>query len=949
MNLYTEPFETSNDDLELLGGKGRSLTNLVNHGFQVPNGFHVTTDAYKAFVNQNNLQSRILSAARPEIENGKISFEPASKEIRSLIEGAPIPQDILSEVASSYASLTTENRAVAVRSSANAEDLPDLSFAGQQETYLNIHGELEVQEAVRRCWASLWTAQALSYRHQNGIAHENVAMSVVVQLLVPAEIAGILFTANPATGERSEMVVNASYGLGEAVVSGQITPDTFIINRSDGSIKESVIGTKEQLIDVAAGQGIVHKEVSEAQRDLSVLSEDAVKNLWELAERVVDVYEGVPQDIEWAIVDGQIHLLQSRPITNLPVQPIEVNWEVPAPAKYVSRRQIVENMPDPISPLFEELYLTEGLEYPRKDKSLMVGGGPMFITVNGYAYQRFDFQMVHDQAREKGLLDVEDAEIDLAEMAAQKSTQPTKNEKKPDKSDLEKRIEQARKQDLETRQRDVELFKADLSASDKEQFNTWLQTQNQDDLAIKLTMPESKNPTYVAFNNSQWNDRQLGEWFETTRPRLESVRAKWSKLDLASAADETLLEGIRELGIEEGNYWSSNSSHTFGVAKSTDDQLQCFLRETLPDHHFISGQFLSGIESKTMQANADLFNIAEEIRKNESLTFLVTSTPVRFVLDEMKARNDASEVLELIDNYLQKYGHQGYSMDFVEATQLEDPTAMIASLKGMVADKDYHPRNQENRAKATREEKLNEISEILEGMEYWQFRFRLWLARKYHYLREEVAYMFGYTWIQLRRMAQELGTRLTHFSTLQRPEDVYFLVSSELKEAINARSEGKPLPQLGELARQRSELREARKRHHPPGTLPEEASQIDGIAFKETQIKNLEDSTIMRGFPVSSGRVTAPASVITNATEFENMMPGSILVSPLTTPAWTQLFAHAVGLVTDVGSILAHGSIVAREYGIPAVLGVGNGTKRIEHGQVISIDGDQGIVELEPN
>ncbi|MEC8868526.1 MAG: PEP-utilizing enzyme, partial [Pseudomonadota bacterium] len=209
-----------------------------------------------------------------------------------------------------------------------------------------------------------------------------------------------------------------------------------------------------------------------------------------------------------------------------------------------------------------------------------------------------------------------------------------------------------------------------------------------------------------------------------------------------------------------------------------------------------------------------------------------------------------------------------------------------------------------------------------------------------------VAFMFGYTWSVLRPMAHELGRRLADVGSLDRFDDVYFLVTEELNRGIEARRSNEGLAQLASLAAERRQLREARKQHHPPGTLPAEASQIKGIAFKETQIKNDDSSDTMRGFPVSSGQVTAKASVVTGADEFDKMVPGSILVSPLTTPAWTQLFAHAVGLVTDMGSILAHGSIVAREYGIPAVLGVGNGTKRIQHGQTISIDGDAGTVVI---
>jgi len=943
---FIEPFLTTNEDLELLGGKGRSLTNLVNHGFHVPTGFHVTTNAYKQFVANNDLQAQILAAAKPTLVNGQASFERASSQIQGMFDEASVSSELHAEIVAAYAGFTQTEPAVAVRSSANAEDLPDLSFAGQQETYLNIRGSDEVVEAVKRCWASLWTAQALNYRHQNGIAQDSVAMSVVVQLLIPADVAGILFTANPATGERSEMVVNASYGLGEAVVSGQITPDTFIINTPDGSVKESMIGTKELQIDATDGQGTVNREVSNELQSVSVLQDEQVRELWAVATKVVALYENVPQDIEWAICGGEIHLLQSRPITNLPVQPIDIEWEVPKPATYVSRRQIVENMPDPISPLFEELYLTEGLESTRKEKSLMVGGGPMFIAVNGYAYQRFDFQIVHDQAREKGLLPIGDADIDVAELAAETQQAASKQKGAKDESQIERMLRESRVRDREVRERDLKMFRDELSTEDQQAFDVWYESEASDDLAVRVSLPESKNPTYVAFNHSEWNDRQLGEWFKVTRPRLQGIREKWSKIEPKSASDMELLDGIREMAIEEGYYWSSNSSHTFGVAKSTDDQLQCFLRETLPDHHFISGQFLSGIESKAMQANAALFEIANEVRNSDELAFLVQVTPVRFLRDRLRAREDAAPLNQLIDDYLETYGHQGYSMDFVEPTQEEYPAAMMTTLKAMVADPDYDPRNQELRTKKIREEKFEEISQLLNGLEYWQFRFRLWLARKYHYIREEVAFMFGYTWGVLRPMAHELGQRLVNVGTLRDPDDVFFLRSDELRKAIEQRSTGVAATKLGSLAAERRELREARKRHHPPGTLPLEASQIDGIAFKETQIKNEADDDTMRGFPVSPGRVTAPASVITSAADFEKMAPGSILVSPLTTPAWTQLFAHAVGLVTDVGSILAHGSIVAREYGIPAVLGVGDGTKRIKHGQMISIDGDQGTVAI---
>ena len=936
MTGFTTPLDTSDNALERVGGKGRALAHLASAGFAVPDGFHVTADAYRQFVDENALQPRILELARPLAKNGAPAFDGAAEAIGGLFAGCALGDASAGEIRAAYDALPGRP-AVAVRSSANAEDLPGLSFAGQQETFLNVRGADAVLQAVKDCWASLWTTQAISYRHQNGIDPDAVAMAVVVQIMVPPEVSGILFTANPATGERGELIVNASFGLGEAVVGGQVTPDTYVVDRGTLAAKETLIGPKEQQIVSDGDLGVRLEDVAEDARQRASLSEDMLTRLAETALGIEELFDGVPQDIEWAFSDGRLHVLQSRPITNLPVQPVELEWVPRPPAKYLSRRQIVENMPDPICPLFEELYLTEGLESSRGGKSLMVGGGPLFVTLNGYAYQRFDWPQFFTKGADEKPKGIADADLDKAEYDA-----AMKAEERERQALLAKHKAQQRKQ----AEHDVGLFAKTLSEDDRAAFQAWRASQDRDDLAQAVTMPESDNPTFMAFNNTATNDRQLKEWHDVTRPRLVGIRDKWAKVDPTQASDRELLEGIRELAIEEGYYWSSNSSHTFGVAKSTDDQFQCFLREALPDHHFISGQFLSGIASKTMQANADLFEIAKLVRANADLATLVIVTPAKFLMDAMKARNDSREVLDAIDVYLAAYGHQGYSMDFIEPTQVEDPSALFATLKRMVADDDYDPKDQEIRAANVRKEKFAAVSELLDGLPYWQFRFRMWLARRYNYIREEVAFHFGYTWSILRPMARELGSRLVAAGTFNQADDIYFLVTEELNRAIKARARGAALAELGELAAERRVLREARKRHHPPGTVPEEASQIKGIAFKETQIKNDEASDTMRGFPVSSGRVTAPASVILGSTDFDKMAPGSILVSPLTTPAWTQLFAHAAGLVTDMGSILAHGSIVAREYGIPAVLGVGNGTVRIRHGQTLTIDGDAGTVVI---
>ena len=924
--MYTTPIKTTQNDLDLVGGKGRSLARMSCADFDVPGGFLVTTDAYKKFIADSDLKSKIIELAKPELRDGYPNFELSSKEINKIIQNAKIDANITDQIKVAYQQLDQANLSVAVRSSANAEDLPDFSFAGQQETFLNVSGEDEVVSAVKKCWSSLWTAQAISYRHQNGIDQSSVAMGVVVQVMIPSEVSGILFTANPTNGERSEMIVNSSFGLGEAVVGGQVTPDTFIVDRTTLTSKETILGPKEHQIVYDGDQGIKIEKVSESNQGISSLSDSMLTELCNAALKIEALYEGKPQYIEWSFCNGKLHLLQSRPITNLPVQPIEVDWTPPSPAKYVARRQIVENMPEPLCPLFEELYLLRGLELVRPEGAGMVGGGPLFVTVNGYGYMRFDHQIIHDMNIEK-IKDLSEEEIEAEDFKMMRKYS----------ADAYARVSTMAVSD-------VKIFQEELKPEDRKLFDDWYEKSGREEIDGILTIPYPDFPTFIAFNHTTWNNKILKRWFEYTKPRLENVAKKWKEINISNASNQTLLEGITEMGIEEGNYWSDDSSHTFGVAKSTDDQFNTFLKTVLPDHNFTSGQFLSGIDSKSMQANADLFEIAKLIRGNDELEYLVLTVPAPFLMEALQKNEKAKEVNRALDNLFSIYGHQGYSLDFIEPTQEEDPSGLFASLKSMVRDKSYHPDNQKAKTAKIRKEKYEEISKLLSGLEYWQFRYRWWLALKFNYIREEVAFYFGYTWSILRPMAFELNQRLVGASILKGNHDIFFLKTDEIADCISLLESNKSTEKYIPLVEERINYREACKRHHPPGTLPSYASKVDGISFKETQRKNDDNSDEMLGFPVSSGIITAKASVVTGPSEFDKMEPGTILVSPLTTPAWTQLFAHAVGLVTDIGSILAHGSIVAREYGIPAVLGVGNGTIRIKHGQTITIDGDAGTV-----
>jgi pyruvate,water dikinase len=942
MSTYTLPLDTAEASLEVLGGKGRSLARMASAGFAVPDGFYVTASAYRRFVEENDLQATILEIAKPEVAGRTLSFDSASADIQALFENAEAASEILDEIRQAYGALGGNGPAVAVRSSANAEDLPDMSFAGQQDTYLNMSGEEALVDAVRRCWASLWTPRAISYRHQMGVEHDVVAMAVVVQVMVPSEVSGILFTANPATGERSEVVVNSSFGLGEAVVGGEVTPDTYIVDRETLTATETLIGAKEQQIISDGAQGTRLEDIAESERGKSSLSEEAIKELTTLAIGIEDHFGGVPQDVEWAFSGGTLWLLQSRPITNLPPQPIEVAWEPEPPAQILARRQIVENIPDPCTPLFEELYLTEGLETPEKGKkreSLMVGGGPMFVTLNGYAYQRFDFPVVLEGRKKKDSKAMTEAEMDAAETALEAEAAQAK-------AKWEKTFAELREKNAKMAQHDLDLFLDDLTPADRKAYDDWAATTDEENLAQVVTLPESKNPTFGAFNRTPINEEQIKGFYDCAKPDILATADEWLAVDREAASDEELLRGVCELAVAGGMFWTSNGSHTFGVAKSTDDQLQAFLREALPDHTFTSGQFLSGFKSKTMEANEDLYAIAKLIREDSAVAELVTITPANRVMKALERHPTGGAIITSIEKYLSVYGHLGYSLDFAEALPCEDPSGLLASLKTMVANKGYDPKNHDIEATKKREKAMEEILALLKGLPYWQFRFRLWFTHRFYYIREEVMFYLYKAWPVLRPLALALGQRLADAGSIATADDVFYLYTDELKKAIEARKGGDSATDFVQLTAERRELREARKRLHPPGTVPFEASEDPGVKFKETQFVNDPTSNTLMGVPVSPGTVTAEASVINSPAEFDQMAPGSILVCSMTNPAWTPLFAHAAGLVTDMGGILGHGSIVAREYGIPAVVGTGTITQRLKSGQTIKVDGDAGVVTI---
>ncbi len=861
--------EIDKADLASAGGKGANLGELSRLGFPIPPGFVVTTAGYDRFVAANHLQEAIAVLATQPRADAPVTYETSAAQIRDLFMAGVTPADLADAIRAAYTQLVAGGaRAVAVRSSATAEDLPSASFAGQQETYLNIQGEDGLLEAVRQCWASLWTARAMAYRTRQGIAPADVSLAVVVQQMVDADASGILFTANPVTGERDQAVIDAAWGLGEAIVGGLVTPDTVVVDKANGQIISRKTALKTTMT-VRANMGVETQPVPPDRQPHPVLDNETAVELARYGAQI-EAHYGRPMDIEWAIARGEIHLLQARPITNLPPAPLrDVRWDPPRPGAIWMRRQVVEHMPDPLSPLFDELYLQQGLDHSIETLTAFLGelsgiqidvwdfvDPPFAATVNGYAYSIASFNF------------------------SPKS------------------------------------------------------------VPLVLRMYTVVLPKMIRHLVPRWRDESL--------PAYQAIIARWKSLDLSAASDEELLRGVRELAYEDAAYWFA-AAVPLGLARATDAALERFLKSASKGERLSSGAFLRGFPSKGVDAQAELEAIARRINDSGSLRDLVLDTPAEELPAKLATHPDGQWVVDALQHYFDTYGHQIYNLDFAAPTLVDEPLPVLLGLKTALAHPERDARARQAALARERDRLVARTRRSLNPIQRPIFKRLLAWAQRYAPYREEALFYVGAAWPALRRLAFELGQRLTEAGSLYAPDHVFYLRSEELASASAARAQGLSRPDLAQLARDHRTLREARKRLDPPVIVPPDGRMKFGpidMAVFEPKPRKASTGPILTGFAVSPGRITAQASVIRSPDEFEKMMPDTILVCTTTTPAWTPLFAQATGLVTDIGGALAHGSIVAREYGIPAVMGVGVATQRIRPGQMIRVDGDAGTVTL---
>lgn len=865
--------------LEAAGGKGASLARLYAAGFPVPEGFHITTGAYRRFIAENDLQP-VIEAVLERVDPSRPgTLEAASRAIQEAFFGARLPTDLGDAIEQAYAGLPGAEPPVAVRSSATAEDQPDFSFAGQQETFLNVSGAQDVLAAVKRCWASLWTARAISYRLQHRVEPGSLAMAVVVQVLVPAEAAGILFTADPISGQRRHAVISAAWGLGEAVVGGMVTPDSITVDIYSGAVLARETADKT-VMTVSVGDGTEEQPVPEDLRQVAVLDDAAAIELAQLGAQIEELY-GQPMDIEWARVDGRFTILQARPITALPepgeadiARPVASEWPLPDPDGRYMRASIIDLMPDPLSPLFATMGLKGINSGLRRLIVEFFNGSPETLpdetihTINGYAYMQVSY----------------------------------------------------------TR-------------------GQWLRM-------LRYILPGF---TRVLRGGVPY-------WRQVAQPRYIEAVARYEAQSIEALSPAELLAAIQDLFSEVVNHLGALMASTMGPSAGSEGLFtRVYEKLVRQPGDPPAPTYLLGFDSHPIRAEKSLYDLAQWGHDQAGLSaYLLDASAEQIALDLGRNEPPADVAPESwqewrrrFQDHQKHYGYSIYSLDFASPLPLDDPAPQLETIKVFLEGRVRSPYERQQELAERREQATQAmLGRMRRGPKQWVFRKSLNWAQSMAPLREEGIAQIGLGYPVLHRMLAELGERFAQAGAIATGADIYWLKEVEVEALVagcedTGREKGVPATNLEELIAARRARSMARKQISPPPQLPPSDTFM---GFKVESFlaggEGGQAGDVLKGLGASPGLASGVARVLHGPEDFDAMQPGDILVAAITTPAWTPLFAIAKAIVTDVGGPLSHGSIVAREYGIPAVLGTGVATRAIRSGQAITVDGNAGTVIL---
>ena len=841
--------------LETVGGKGMSLSKMLTAGLPVPDGFHVTTEAYRLFVKTNNIQPQIIDALDGLDSGNTAKLEAASLQISDIFTKGKMTDELKKEITAAYQKMN--NVPVAVRSSATAEDLPGASFAGQQDTYLNIQGESEVLTAVKRCWASLWTARAISYRLINHIDQTTVALAVTVQKLVFSDAAGVLFTVNPVNGDRDEMLINAAWGLGEAVVSSLVTPDTIVISKTSEKLTSYETADK-QLMTIRTAIGTKEVPVADPLRQKPALTVNQVEVLTKLGKTIEQYYQ-IPMDVEWALEKNQIYIVQARPITVLPPE-----WKPLQNGVIYTKGSLAEHLPSPVTPLFATLgidlinqatHILWNYMFEDSVQKLWPEHGA-YVTINGYTYMSCRF---------KPLL-----------------------------------------------------------------------------LIIKSFSPRSIRRTY----------RKSVERSNKAQKEFAAVVMEWESKSIESMSAAQLLKGVRIV---------------FGAACTYFTKIQLCLPAALTSETLLTKLFkgtaakagipdisvlLLGMDTIALQSEKSLYKISKWASQYPDLINYLKITSAADISRQFSSAVPPSMISDelwkewkkQIQLHFENYGRTAYEFDFSYPTPQEILTPSFESIKSLATGQGESPLTRQAAAKKRRIEAAKAISTHLNSPRRKLFLKLLNWAQTTAPMREDVIFSMGMGHPVIRRMLEEVAQRLIKKGALSQPDEIYWLYETELKDLVKRLDQRETLHDVTRAIPGRREEWKKDQSYTSPSEIPEKKKKNAHSNPEKPEIIN--GNTVLYGIGTSYGTVTAPACVLYGPADFEKFHTGDILIAVTTTPAWTPLFASASAVVTDIGGPLSHSSIVAREYGIPAVMATHCATRKIQTGQIITIDGKTGTVKI---
>ncbi|HFI2424321.1 phosphoenolpyruvate synthase [Bacillus paranthracis] len=858
--------EIEKGQLSLVGGKGLNLGELSNiQGIQVPEGFCVTTVGYEKAIEQNEeLQTLLQQLTKLKLED-RAQIGEMSKEIREVIMAVQIPTDVV-EAVTQYLSRFGNEHAYAVRSSATAEDLPYASFAGQQDTYLNIIGKEAILQHVRNCWASLFTERAVMYRMQNGFEHNQVSICVVVQKMVFPEASGILFTADPITSSRKILSIDASFGLGEALVSGLVSADNYKVK--EGKITETMIATKKLAIYAVKEGGTETKQIDSAQQKIQTLSERQILQLEQIG-RQIEAYFGCPQDIEWCLARNTFYIVQSRPITTLYPIPEENDG---GNHVYISVGH-QQMMTDAMKPLGLSFFLLTTSAPMRK------AGGRLFV----------------------------DATQQLASPASRDYLINTLGKSDP-------------------------LIRDALTTVvERDNFITLLPDEETEKSASKSKPPVSSRPEIE-------NDPAIvTELIKNSEASLEELK---ETMQLKSGVDvlDFILEDIQQL---KKVLFNPQSIAVIMAGMNASTWINEKMEQWLGEKNAADTLSQSVQNNITSEMGLALMEVADVIRPYEEVIAYLQHVENDSFLDELVQFKGGEKAREAIDAFLNKYGMRcSGEIDITKTRWSEKPTTIIPMILNNIRDFEYGASKRKfeeglQEALKKEEELVDRLQQLPDGKQKVEETKRM--IRNIHNFigyREYPKYgMINRYFIYKQALLKE-AEQLVQSGVIHEVDDIYYLTFEELHEVVRTKKLNYEL-----IHKQKNDYKLYEKLT-PPRIMTSDGEIITGKYKRE----NLPADAIA-GLPVSSGVVEGRARVILNMEE-ANLEEGDILVTAFTAPGWTPLFVSIKGLVTEVGGLMTHGAVIAREYGLPAVVGVENATKLIKDGQRIRVHGTEGYIEV---